>query len=245
MKTSKGTNIKAVLLAAGTGTRLRPLTDKIPKCLLPIGGQSLLERWFEKLREAGVSQVLVNTHWLHEKVEAFIRESPQQGLTITLFYEPSLLGSAGTLLETHGWWEDSSAILILYADTLTTSRLSEIIKFHGEHDLPFTLGLFETDKPRSCGIAELDERDTVIRFVEKPKNPRSRLAAAGISVSDPLFLSRALKARKNGHRPYDLGYHLLPWLSGQMKGYRLRGHHIDIGTMASYRTAKRGFRFIS
>jgi len=64
--------LKAFLLAAGIGKRLRPLTNDIPKCLLPIGGKSLLQIWLEHLRQHGIDEVLINTHWHHEKVEEFI-----------------------------------------------------------------------------------------------------------------------------------------------------------------------------
>jgi len=94
---------KAFLMAAGLGTRLQPLTDKIPKCLLPIGEMPLLQIWFELLSQHGVDQVLVNTHWQHKKVEQFLESWENTSLKAMSYYEPELLGSAGTIFINREW----------------------------------------------------------------------------------------------------------------------------------------------
>ena len=84
--------MKAFLLAAGLGTRLRPLTDSVPKCLLPINGKPILEIWLEKLAECGVEEVLINTHHLADQVEGFIQENQGKRAwpAIRLFFESKL-----------------------------------------------------------------------------------------------------------------------------------------------------------
>lgn len=231
-------DVRAILLAAGLGTRLRPLTNSMPKCLLPIGGKPLLQYWFENLIAAHVREVLVNTHWLHAKVESFIAGWDNSGLKVTTFHEPVLLGSAGTILATREWWEDAFELLILYADNFTTVRLEDVLRFHRSHDLPFTLGIFETDEPQRCGIVELDEKGVVVDFVEKPGNPRTNLAAGGVYVADPAILREALDWNLNSGEPYDLGRHVLPRLVGCMMAYRLQGLMLDIGTPESYQHAQ-------
>jgi len=234
-------HVKAVLLAAGLGTRLRPLTNSVPKCLLPIGSKPLLQYWFENLVAAGVGEVLVNTHWLHEKVEAFVADWDNSNLKVTTFHEPVLLGTAGTILANQEWWEEASELLILYADNFTTVRLEDVLKFHRSHDLPFTLGIFETDEPQRCGIVDLDHDGVVIDFVEKPENPRTNLAAGGIYVADPGLLKEILDWNRNPAEPYDLGSHVLPRLVGRMMAYRLQGLLLDIGTPESYCRAQEIF----
>lgn len=231
-------DVKAVLLAAGLGTRLRPLTNSMSKCLLPIGGKPLLQYWFENLIAARVREVLVNTHWLHEKVESFIADWDNRSLKVTIFHEPALLGSAGTILATREWWEDASELLILYADNFTTVRLEDVLRFHRSHDLPFTLGIFETDEPQRCGIVELDEEGMVVDFVEKPEKPRTNLAAAGIYMAAPCIMKQVLDWDLNSGEPYDLGRDVLPHLVGRMMAYRLEGLLLDIGTPEAYRYAQ-------
>jgi mannose-1-phosphate guanylyltransferase len=238
MTCSDYSRVKAILLAAGPGTRLRPLTNSIPKCLLPIGGKPLLQYWFEKLVAAGVREVLVNTHWLHEKVEAFIATWDNSNLKVAIFYEPMLLGTAGTIMANRAFWEEASELLILYADNFTTVRLEDILKFHRSHNFPFTLGVFETDEPQRCGIVVLDPKGVVIEFIEKPKNPRTNLAAGGIYVANPGFLKEVLDWNWNFTEPYDLGYHVLPRLVGRMMAYRLQGLLLDIGIPESYQYAQ-------
>lgn len=235
MSQSKYSDVKAVLLAAGLGTRLRPLTDSVPKCLLPICGKPLLQYWFENLAAAGIGEVLVNTHWLAEQVEVFVAGWNSSKLKVTTFHEPVLLGTAGTIVACRAWWEGASEVLILYADNFTTVQLEDVLKFHRFHDLPFTLGIFETDEPWRCGIVVLDHKGVVIDFVEKPENPRANLASGGIYVADPAILKEILDWNHRSGEPYDLGRHVLPRLIGRMMAYRLQGLLLDIGTPESYR----------
>ena len=91
-------NVKALLLAGGLGTRLRPLTDTIPKCLVPIAGRPLLDVWVDRLAEAGIREARINTHALADQVRAYIADVNSEGrLRLVESYEPELLGSAGTV----------------------------------------------------------------------------------------------------------------------------------------------------
>ena len=90
--------MRALLLAAGLGTRLRPITDTIPKCLVPINGAPLLQIWLERLTEAGIGPFLINTHYLEEQVKTFLEESAFLERA-KLIHENYLLGTAGTLIE--------------------------------------------------------------------------------------------------------------------------------------------------
>ena len=256
--------MKAFLLSAGLGTRLRPLTDEIPKCLLVIGGKPLLQIWMELMGRHGVSEVLVNTHWHAEKVESFVnsysllvngltqrrkdakaykeRITNQQitnnFLKVRIFYEETLLGSAGTLWANRGWIEDGEPFFILYGDNLTNVDLGKMWRFHKGHGLPFTLGVFKAERPETCGIAEVDGDGVVTGFVEKPDEPKSDLAAAGVYVADSRifdFYPEDTEVRK----PLDLGFDVIPNLVGKMKAYVIDEFLMDIGTADSYEKAKK------
>ena len=112
--------MKAFLLAGGHGTRLKPLTDSIPKCLLPICGTPMLQIWFDLCRRYGIDEVLINLHTHGEAVRQFI-EKNKNDLEVHLFEEETLLGSAGTLLANRG---SNSLARKIFADdpNYTTSR---------------------------------------------------------------------------------------------------------------------------
>ena len=168
--------MKAIILAAGLGTRLRPLTSTTPKCLVPINGVPLLELWLRDCERAGIEAVLVNTHHLAERVEEFV--AARRGLPVTLAYEPTLLGSAGTIAANWSFVDDAESVLVVYADNLTTFPLSELIVFHATHDRLASMALFRSPNPSACGVVELDGSGLVTGFWEKPENPPGNLVNA-------------------------------------------------------------------
>lgn len=219
---------KALILAGGLGTRLRPLTETTPKCLVPVAGRPLLEYWFRALDAAGIRDVLINTHHLPEQVRSFIEDKNADGWTVTESWEPELLGSAGTITANRPWCDDAENCLIIYADNLSTVALSPFLKFHAEHDDPFSMLLFRTNRPQACGIATVDDDHRITEFVEKPEHPTSNLANGGLyAVTADAWREIAdLQA-------FDLGFDVLPKFAGRMRGWEFDGLHLDIGTPES------------
>ena len=234
--------LKAFILAAGLGTRLKPLTNEVPKCLLPINGKPLLQIWLEHLSRQGIDEVLVNTHWHHQKVEAFLETWHSDFLRVIPYYEPRLLGSGGTILANKHWLEPGAPFFILYGDNLTNVDLKNMLAFHRQHGLPFTLGVFKSRTPEQCGIAEVGEDGVVTGFVEKPREPKSNLAAAGIYVADRRIFRffPVLEAgwERGSNIPLDLGLHIIPRLKGRMKAYPIHEFLMDIGTLGQYEKAQ-------
>lgn len=224
--------MKAILLGAGLGTRLRPLTLDVPKCLLPIAGRPLLEIWLENLSRIGVDDVLLNTHYLAAKVADFAAEraAPPR---LRLAHEPTLLGSAGTLVANRRFVEGERHFLVLYADNLTTFDLLELVRDHEASGTIATLGLFHSRRPRDCGIVELDHAGVMTGFVEKPREPKSDLANAGLYVFSPAVFDLI------GPDVNDIGYDLLPRLVGKARGLEMRGYFRDIGTLDDYENAQK------
>ncbi|NOX97503.1 MAG: SIS domain-containing protein [Nitrospirae bacterium] len=220
--------MKAFLLAAGKGKRLRPLTDKIPKCLVPIRGRPLLEYWFDLCERYGIKEVIVNMHHLADMVRRHVRENPRS-LSIHLSYEEELLGSAGTIVANREFVEGEENFFIFYADNLTNIRLDKLIEFHQVHRSLFTMGLFNTDCPQQCGIAQLTEEHLITDFTEKPRNPRSNLANAGIYLTTPSIFDYI-----PNKKVMDMGLDVLPRLVNRMHGYSIKEYLIDIGDKENY-----------
>jgi len=224
--------MKAFLLAAGIGSRLRPLTDSTPKCMLEIGDRPMLDLWLERLHACGVDEVLVNLHHLPDVVHDHLAARPAP-VTVRTSYEPELLGSAGTLLAHREWIDDEEMFIVCNADNLTDFDLRRLVEFHREADAVASLALFNAEQPSACGIVELDADGRVIGFTEKPARPLGDLANAGMYVFHPSVLDLI-----DTPPPADIGYHLLPRLVGRARGLRVGGYFLDIGTPDAYRRAR-------
>lgn len=224
--------MKAFLLTAGLGTRLRPLTDTTPKCMLDIDGRPLLDMWLDAFDRAGVNEVLVNLHHLPDVVRHHIaaRTGPP---AVRTFFEPELLGSAGTLIANREWVDGEDLFLACYADNLTDFDLRSLIQAHREYDAVATLTVFHSERPWAGGVVEIDAAGAVTGFVEKPANPVSDLTNAGMYAFHPSVLDEI-----EGVPPKDIGFDLLPRLVGRAQAVLVEGYFRDIGTTDAYRRAR-------
>ena len=143
--------MKAFLLAAGHGTRLRPITDSVPKCLVPIRGVPMLQIWMEICRHAGIDEVMINLHTHAEIVRSWLPHN-SSGVRVQVAEESTLLGSAGTVLTNRDWVASDSCFWILYADVLTSANLSRMLEFHLARQPTATLGLYQVPDPSRCGV---------------------------------------------------------------------------------------------
>ncbi|MBI3564505.1 MAG: nucleotidyltransferase family protein [Elusimicrobia bacterium] len=222
---------KAFLLAAGLGTRLRPLTDKTPKCLVPVGGMPLLHWWLLICERLGVREVLLNTHHLAEQVREFVG-SRHNECAVKTSHEPELLGSAGTLSANKAFVAGEQDFWIFYADTLIGADLSPLYRLHRSKRADLTLGLFKSPDPKSGGVVELAADGRVLSFEEKPAHPKSDLVAAGAYVGGPALLAALPPGRG------DLSRDVYPKLMGNACGAAL-DPVIDLGTPESYARAQK------
>jgi mannose-1-phosphate guanylyltransferase len=225
--------MKAFLLAAGLGTRLRPLTDTTPKCLLPVRGVPMLAIWLELCHRHGIDEVLINAHSHSEQIRDYLA-AHQNGVKIKVVDEPVLLGSAGTVLANRKWVDGESCFWIIYADVLTNASLGRMMQFHRERRGLATLGGYEVPDPERCGIMQVGAEGRIERFVEKPKTPVGRLAFSGLMIADAALLDRI-----PGSPPADLGFHVLPSLAGKMHAWPVSDYLLDIGTIENYELAQK------
>ena len=231
--------MRALLLAGGLGTRLRPLTDQIPKCLVPIHGKPLLEYWLDLLFHGGIECALVNTHYLPEPVRAFVEASPWRD-RITLVHEDVLLGTGGTVLRNRDFF-DGRAFIVAHADNLTSFDLRAFIARHQARPAvcKITMMTFETDDPRSCGIVEEDARGVVVKFHEKVQHPPGNHANAAVYIFEPSVIDFL---ETQGKAVIDLSTEVIPHYIGRIVTFHNSQYHRDIGSPESLARAEQDFR---
>lgn len=229
--------MKALLLAAGFGTRLRPITDTVPKCMVPIIGKPLLAYWLEMLKSADIHDILINTHYLAETVEDFINNSEEYKELVTLVKEDDLLGTAGTLLKNRSFFNEESVILI-HADNLSVFSMKDFINAHQQRprEAAITMMLFKTDMPQHSGIVELNEVGIVTAFHEKVEFPPGDLANGAVYIVEPEIFTYLSNLNKSF---IDFSTEVLPCFLNRIYTFENTIYHRDIGTLESYEKAQK------
>lgn len=230
--------MKALLLAAGLGTRLRPLTDHVPKCLVDIHGRPLLAYWLDMLLPAGIERVLINTHHLPDAVRRFVAQSPWRSLT-DLVHEDVLLGTGGTVLCNRAALA-GGPFLVVHADNLSRFDVRGFVRAHELRPpgVDITMMTFDTDTPTSCGIVELDDRGLVIAMHEKVADPPGTRANAAVYIFEPRVIDELAALGKDTP---DISTELLPRYMGRIQSFHNDDYHRDIGTPESLALARREF----
>lgn len=211
--------MKAMILAAGLGTRLRPLTERIPKCMVPVGGKPVLEHTIEWLCRYEITDLVINLYHLPNVVIDYFGNGSRWEVNITYSIEDESLGTAGGVKNV-GWFFDGP-FFIWYGDNLSTCNLNQLYSFHEGKEGVATIALHYREDPTASGIVGLDEDDRITRFLEKPRPDQvfSHWVSAGIFVLEPLVLE-AIPAEGTP----DFGRDVFPALlaAGQpLYGYRL------------------------
>lgn len=229
--------MKAMILAAGEGTRLRPLTLKKPKVMLLLAGKPLLEYILEWLRFYEITEVAINLSHLPEVVMNWLGDGDRFGIHVTYSLEDRVLGTAGALTRLREFFDDT--FVVIYGDMLTDLDLSSLAEFHQAKGALATITLFGVEDPSGYGIVEIDSENRILRFVEKPKPgiTSSNLANTGIYIMEPEVINYIPPETF-----YDFGYDLFPALLS--KGERLFGYVtadsiLDAGTIENYRNTER------
>lgn len=230
--------MKALLLAAGFGSRLRPLTDNIPKCLVPIHGKPLLDYWLDLLIPNGIDRILINTHYLSDKVQQHISQSRWHG-HIDQVHETKLLGTGGTL-RANAHYFSNEAFFVAHADNLTQFDPQAFIKTHQNRDdsTLITMMTFDTDTPSTCGIVELDPNNHVVAFHEKQANPPGRRANAAVFIFEPEVLTYIQSLDKT---EIDISLDVIGHFLGRIQTFHNDQYHRDIGNLESLRLAELEF----
>ena len=229
------TPMKAMILAAGEGTRLRPLTLTVPKPMVPIVGVPLLARTLSWLAGEGVTEAAVNLFHRPQSIPDYFGEA-WRGVRLHYFFEETLRGTAGGVKGAEAVLGDAP-FYVIYGDNLVHADLRRLAAFHGEHGGAATVALFHHPHPSAAGIVATDPDGRITRFVEKPPPDQvfSDTANAGVYVLDPSVLEVIPAAA-----PSDFGKEIFPRLLSlgrPLYGTLLGGYLQDTGTPDAYRQA--------
>ena len=226
---------KAMILAAGEGARLRPLTSAVPKCLLPVGNTPIVKHQLRWLKRYGVRKVAVNLYHKGDKIKAALGDGAAYGIDIRYSPEEVLLGTAGGVKRMEAFFNET--FFVVYGDTISDVNLLSLTEFHRRKQSLMTIVVFETANTSETGIVEIDEGGKVTGFTEKPLKggERSNLSNGGIYIVEPRILDYI-----NDAGFCDFGFDVFPRLIEEkvpVYGYRLNPEEylIDIGTIEKYR----------
>ncbi len=229
--------MKAMILAAGEGTRLRPLTLERPKSMLPIAGKPLLEHIIDLLKYHGIGEIAINLSYKPQAVIDHFGDGRRFGVEITYSLENPLLGTAGAVKKLQPYFDDT--FVVVYGDLLTDLDLTSLAEYHRARGGLVTVALYRVENPSACGLVDLNRSGRILRFVEKPPPEEvfTDLANAGVYVVEPEVID---------HIPpntfYDFGQDLFPLLLARgvpVYGYPIEDYLIDIGTLEKYERAQR------
>ena len=230
--------MKAILLAGGKGTRLRPLTLNTPKPIVPIFNRPFLRYQLDVLRQIPeIDEVILSLNYQPARIEERLGDSRDLGLTIRYVVEPRPLGTAGAVKYAQEYLD--GPVLVFNGDVLTQIDLAAVIRLHRERSARATIVLTPVDNPSAYGLVETDADGNVRRFLEKPKPHEisCNTINAGIYVLEPDTLDRVPK-----DTPWSIERSYFPSLLERREtfvAYISRGYWIDIGTLDKYRQVHR------
>jgi mannose-1-phosphate guanylyltransferase len=231
-------SIKAMVLAAGKGTRLLPLTDEVPKPMAPVGGKPIISHIFDLLARSGFEAIYVNVCHLADVIlEHFGEERVVEETRVTFSRETELMGTAGGVKRLAGHFDDT--FVVIMGDALTDINLRHLVAFHRESEAIATLALRRVTDTTRYGVVELDPENRIVGFQEKPnlKDAISTLANTGIYVLEPRVLEYIPEETF-----FDFAQDVFPRLlaAGEMLlGYEGEFYWSDVGTLDAYRAAQR------
>jgi len=229
--------MKAMVLAAGLGARLRPLTDHIPKPMIPIAGRPLLEYVVRLLARHAFTDLCINLHHLPEVVCSHFGDGSEWGVRIAYSHEDELRGTAGAVRQMAGFFDEP--FLVYYADNLCNVDLTELWQDHRSSGCVATMGLLWMDDPTNRGIVGLDDDSRLTRILEKPHAADvfdDYLVNGGIYALEPTVLEGIPRQGQ-----WDFSHQVFPALlaaGSAVNGHRLRGRLLSTDTPARYQHAR-------
>ncbi|MGE5613113.1 MAG: sugar phosphate nucleotidyltransferase [Bacillota bacterium] len=224
--------MKTLFLAGGLGTRLRPMTNELPKPMVPIMGRPLLERIVENLKMHGVDEIIISTCYKSHKIKDYFGDGKKFGVKINYITEDMPLGTAGAIKNAEEFFDDT--FIVLNADILSDIDISDMIHFHKEKGALATIAATRVENPSAYGVIECDADGYISAFKEKPQpgESDSNLINAGVYIFEP----ELIKEIPDG-KVVSIEMETYPLLLE--KGYKLAVYHkcsywLDIGTCKKY-----------
>jgi len=229
-------DISAVILAGGRGERMGPLTDKVPKPMLPLKGRPILEHQISLLKRHGITEILVCGHYLFEKIKGHFGDGSRFGVHMTYVDDgPAPLGSGGAL-KNAGKFIKSGDFLVFNGDVATNINVSKLIRFHLERKSMTTPVLRNTDHPLDSDIVEMDNNNMITRFIGRGQE-EIRTAITGIFMLNRDFLN----IMPDGKSSLEKDGISNAIRTGKVYGYLSGDYFKDIGTPERYRKVEKEF----
>jgi len=235
--------MKAMVLAAGQGTRLRPITDNLPKALVPVAGRPMIEYPLLLLRHYGIREIIINLHQFGEQIENYLGDGRKLGVEITYSDEPELLDTGGGLLKAKPFLRDG-AFIVINTDALIDLNLAEAIAFHKKMSAAATLVLRPDENADQYGSMDVDDRGKICRFLQSKapigsSGPIRKLMFTGVQILEPKVFDymNASGARQKFSTTKETYPKML--LAGEaLYGFRFEGFWQDLGTSERIRNAE-------
>jgi mannose-1-phosphate guanylyltransferase/phosphomannomutase len=236
--------MKAMILAAGVGSRLDPLTRNVPKPMVPVVNQPVMEHIVQLLARHGFNDIYCNTHYLADQIEEYFRAGHSQGAQMRFNREQELSGTAGGIkrvAESTDFFRDSGTFLVIGGDDLTSIGLTDMLAFHKQNKALATIALTTVSDPSQFGVVVLKRGGKIAQFVEKPKPDEapSNLVNTGVYLFEPEILDLIPSGKF-----YDFGSQLFPLLLEKKLdffGYTTKDYWRDVGNLREYRECHEDF----
>ncbi|MBU2576897.1 MAG: nucleotidyltransferase family protein [Nanoarchaeota archaeon] len=228
--------MKAVLLSAGFGERLRPLTNNLPKVLVPVNNKPCLQYNIENLKEQGINEFLINTHYLPERIKEYFGDGSMFGVQIKYSYEPKILGTSGALNNFKN--ELTETFIVIYGDAISNINLKEALLIHKKNNAEATIILDKLRSQKGKGVV-IAKNNKVISFIEKPEREIPRgLINSGVYILEPSILKKIPQGFS------DFGKDILPNLAEEGKVFCIehKGYLFDIGNLENLAEAEEFFK---
>lgn len=225
--------MKAFILSAGMGQRLKPLTNKVPKVMLPVGGKPVLEHLILLGKSFGIKDFIINLFWLPEQIVKYFGDGKHLGVNIIYSYEEELLGTAGALKKMEDDLKET--FLVLYGDVLMNVNLLNIIKYHKAKRGIGTLVLHDSSHPEDSDLFEINKRGRIINYWLKSgtEKTESILSNAGLLILEPKIFSYISTKNKVSNLENDI-FPILIKEKMKLFGYKTNEYLKDIGTLKRY-----------
>lgn len=229
--------MKAFVMCAGAGTRLRPLTYAVPKPMITVANKPVLENTIELLKRHGIKDIVVNLHAHPDIIKNYFDNGKKCGVKLTYSFEPQLLGTAGGIRKMQEHFHDT--FVVMSGDGLVDIDLREVVRFHKAKKALATIVLKPLDVRFEYGVVFSDSRNRITKFVEKPswKDAFESRVNTGIYILEPKIFSYISE-----QEPCDFGNDIWPMLvrkKAPVYAFETKGYWCDIGNLTEYRRAQR------
>lgn len=228
--------MKAIILAGGLGTRLRPLTDTTPKPLLPVAGKPIMQHAIENLAAHGIKDIVLAVSFHADKIKDYFGDGSALGVKISYSLEEKPLGTGGAVKQAHDG--SNEAFLLVWGDNLANFDWNKMLAEHKKNKAKLTMSLTKREDVEFFGVAELDNAK-IVRFVEKPtrKEAPSNWINAGAFVIEPEILNILPEGKSNIER--ECFENVVK--DGKVYGHKHTGYWYATDTLEKYKDAQKGF----